>query len=88
MTTKTTVKSVTDGDTFVGSGDISYRLEGVDTPERGYPRYEEARQYLKSLIDGKTVEVDVKARDRYGRSVAQVRYNGVNINKKVKEKFG
>ena len=75
MTTKTTVKSVTDGDTFVGSGGIRYRLEGVDTPERGYPRYEAAKQFLNSLIGRKTVDVDVKARDIHGRSVAQVWHN-------------
>lgn len=43
MTSRTTVKTITDGDTFKGTGDVVYRLEGVNTPERREPQYEEAK---------------------------------------------
>ena len=88
MAEKTKVTSVTDGDTFVCSGSVIYRLERVDMPERNRPRYEETKRYLYSLIYGKTVSVYVKAKDTYGRFVAQVRDGYKNINKLVKDKFG
>ena len=88
MTIRTTVKTITDGDTFKGTGDVVYRLEGVNTPERREPKYEEAKQYLRSLIGGKTVSIDVKARDVYGRSVVQVWHNQIIINEKVRNRFG
>lgn len=84
----TKVTSVTDGDTFVGTGNIVYRLEGVDTPERGKPDYQKAKGYLTKLIDGKTVSTVVKATDKYGRKIVQVTYGGASINKKVKDQFG
>ena len=84
----TKVKSVTDGDTFVGTGDIVYRLEGVDTPEKGEPKYQEAKDYLTRLIDGEIVSIVEKATDDYGRKIVQVTFDGESINKKVKNKFG
>ena len=84
----TKVLSVTDGDTFEGSGGVIFRLEGVDTPERGQRGYEAAKTELHSLIYGKTVSVHVVTRDVYGRYVAQVKLGTKNINRHMKLKYG
>jgi micrococcal nuclease len=77
------VTKVTDGDTihvdYLGQDD-RVRLIGVDTPEvswyggRGECYGEEAGQYSRSRLDGRTVrlEFDVDPRDRYGRLLAYV----------------
>jgi micrococcal nuclease len=73
---------ITDGDTFeLSNGDI-IRLADVDTPERGQPGYQEATDYLRSLIYDKTVYLEVDAeKDIYGRYVCVVyRKNGLNVN--------
>ena len=75
---------VIDGDTFVISTltlfgpDIipvavptSIRWVRVDTPERGQPEYQEAKDYLSALIaDG--VYLEILARDSFGRWLAEV----------------
>lgn len=71
------VVGVHDGDTVrVQSGDREYRvrLHGIDAPELKQPHGQAARDFLAARIDGKEVEVQVQARDRYGRYVAKVFY--------------
>jgi len=73
-----TVIRVIDGDTFeIYSGD-KVRLICVDTPEKGEGGYEEATEYLESLILDKEVrmEKDVSETDKYGRLL---RYVYVNV---------
>ncbi len=64
-----TVIRVIDGDTFeIYSGD-KVRLICVDTPEKGEDGYEDATEYLESLILDKEVrmEKDISDKDKYGR---------------------
>jgi micrococcal nuclease len=69
---------VIDGDTFVLTDGEIIRLIGVDTPElalRDSPAQyysQEAKAYLKALIEGKdvTLRSDQRGRDRYGRTLA------------------
>jgi endonuclease YncB( thermonuclease family) len=98
------VVRVVDGDTFRAritcvsgafSGRISVdteyrvRLADVNAPELGTVEGERARRALESLIQGRTVLLDVDGVgvfDRYGRiiAVAYIEYNGthlLNINK-------
>ncbi|MCF7879077.1 MAG: thermonuclease family protein [Candidatus Omnitrophica bacterium] len=83
-----TVSEVVDGDTFkVKSGwkwnekkGNFVRPTGYNTPERGEPGYEQAKQKLKKLILGKKVDIrSVKTIDKWGRLVAQVYYNGKDL---------
>jgi len=56
------------------------RPTGYDTPEKGETGYEQAKQKLKDLILGKTVDIkSVKIVDQWGRLVADVYYNGKNL---------
>lgn len=77
---KATVEKVIDGDTFILRTGEKVRLIGVDTPElhrKNTPvQYyaEEARIFLKNLIEGKEVSLrsDWQGTDQYGRSLAYV----------------
>jgi len=63
------VKRVIDGDTFeLADGDI-VRLLGIDAPEEKDCYYEEAKEALKNLVEGKEVELrkDVTGVDDFGR---------------------
>lgn len=68
------VSSVTDGDTFALQNGVGVRLIGIDAPNRGEARWEEAREALTTLIDGKRVylEYDRYQDDKYGRVLAWV----------------
>jgi endonuclease YncB( thermonuclease family) len=53
VTRKERVTRVIDGDTFeTASRKHPVRLEGVDTPERGEPGHQAAKQELERLIGG------------------------------------
>lgn len=83
-----TVSEIVDGDTFKvkngwkwneKKGD-AVRPTGYDTPEKGEPGYEQAKQKLKDLILDKTVDIkSAKIVDQWGRLVADVYYNGKNL---------
>ena len=78
---KETVTRVIDGDTFrTSSRKHSVRLANVNAPEKGRKGGAKATQQLKSLIQGKKVEVNTIARDAYGRAVATVKVYGKSVN--------
>lgn len=66
------VSKVIDGDTVVLDTEETVRLIGINTPERGQPFYEEARDFVASLVLHESVrlENDVEAFDQYGRRLA------------------
>lgn len=71
------VKTVYDGDSIVlGDGRI-VRLIGFDSPEKGKPYSEKARQHLKRLVEGRKafLEVGDEKYDRGGRTLAYL-YDG------------
>lgn len=87
MPRKEKVTKVIDGDTFeTNSRKNSVRLANVDAPERGQPGYQKAKQDLTNLILGETVTIDTRARDKYGRSVANVRAGRTSVNKAMQKK--
>jgi micrococcal nuclease len=65
---------VVDGDTVVLSDGRTIRYIGVDTPERGRPFYEAAKNFNRKLVQGKVMELefDIERYDRYGRLLAYV----------------
>jgi endonuclease YncB( thermonuclease family) len=84
---KEKVTKVIDGDTFeTASRKNSVRLANVDAPEKGEPGYVKATQELRKMIGGKEVSIDTKARDVYGRAVANVKVGRQSVNKAVREK--
>jgi micrococcal nuclease len=68
------VVKVVDGDTVVLSDGRTLRYIGVDTPERGQPFYEAAKNFNRKLVLGRVVELefDIERYDRYGRLLAYV----------------
>ncbi|MEW6746516.1 MAG: thermonuclease family protein [Planctomycetota bacterium] len=80
------VTRVIDGDTFQsGSRKRPVRLAGVDTPEKGQRGYVAAKEALEQLIGGRKVLIETKARDAYGRSVANVKVGGKSVNRAMKQ---
>ena len=86
MARKETVTKIFDGDTFLTkSRKHPVRLANVDTPEKRQPGYGKAKQALQKLIGGQEVTVNTKARDKYGRSVADVKIGTKSVNKAMKK---
>lgn len=78
------VISVADGDTITILTDsnekIKIRLEGIDAPERGQDFGSKSRQHLNELCYGKTVQVEKKGVDQYGRLLGVVYVGNLNLN--------
>jgi micrococcal nuclease len=74
---------VVDGDTIDVESVGRIRFVGVNTPERGEKGYQEAKDFVKSMCSGKTVFLDIddkKHYDKYGRVLAVVYVDNVNLN--------
>ena len=77
------VVSVYDGDTVTvrtASETIKVRLVHLDAPERGQAFGTRSRQHLSELVFGKQVELIGTERDRYGRLLAVVKVEGLEVN--------
>ena len=77
------VVGVTDGDTIkvLRNGEtVRVRLEGIDCPERSQDFGTRAKQATSDLVFGKTVRVDVRDYDRYGRTVGRVFVGDTNVS--------
>ncbi len=75
------VERIVDGDTAIINGD-STRFLGINTPEKGEKYYQEAKDFLGSLILNKTIvlEYGIEKTDLYGRKLAFIFFNGENVN--------
>ncbi len=92
--TSTKTITVVDWDT-IHYGDLKIRMIGLDAPESNTSRYgyvecfgPEASAHLKTLLQNATdvtIEKDATQgeTDKYGRTLAYIFYNGVNINTKM-----
>jgi endonuclease YncB( thermonuclease family) len=69
------VADVRSGDTLVLDSGLQVRLAGVEAPKGGQPYAGEALAALRSLADGRRVQLYYGGarRDRYGRALAQVK---------------
>lgn len=67
-----------DGDTLVCRGGTRVRVRGVDTPERGEPRYRAATRELQRRLDGCVVQV-VPHHRSWDRIVGDVIACGVEV---------
>ena len=88
---KTIIKECYDGDTCTTIYDEKIRLACIDTPElkgkKAKPKEAiEAKIFLNNLIANKEVNIRRITNDRYGRTVAELFKNDVNIQKLIVEK--
>ncbi|HEX6008376.1 MAG TPA: thermonuclease family protein [Burkholderiales bacterium] len=74
---------VQDGDTLtvlIDRRQVRVRLVEIDAPELGQPFGTRAKQSLSELCYGRRAELDIRGRDRYGRTLAQVSCGGKDAN--------
>jgi endonuclease YncB( thermonuclease family) len=85
------VERVADGDTLTvitaNQTKLRIRMFGIDTPETpkgnkfpGQPYGKEAGAYLKQLVEGKRVKVELYEVDRYKRLLSTIFLDGKDIN--------
>lgn len=84
VATSAWVSWVMDGDTLllVPQGrkePITVRIDGIDAPETCQPGGDASRDAMIRLALRKTVQVQAFGQDHYGRQVAQVRIDGVDL---------
>ncbi len=87
----TLIKSCYDGDTCTTSKGEKIRLACIDSPElKGINANpipaKEARDYLNNLITNKQVSIRRITNDRYGRTVAELYKDEINIQKLLVDK--
>lgn len=76
----TKIDKVVDGDTVDVSIDLGFdvwhkqriRLNGIDAPEKNTPLGKVLKIYLISLLEGKTVKLEVTKPDKYGRYLGKI----------------
>lgn len=75
---------VTDGDTVTllanNNKKIKIRLYGIDCPEKGQAYFAQAKDFLSKKIYNKNVQVEIKNKDQYQRSVGIIWINNKNVN--------
>ena len=77
------VTGVADGDTLYANVDghsIRIRLAQIDAPEKAQAFGRRSEQSLRELVGKKQVELTWKSLDRYGRPIAQVAVDGLDVN--------
>lgn len=83
MTVSGRVLEVYDGDTLTvlsGRNKFRVRLFGIDAPEVLQDYGTEARDLLRTMVLGQTVTVEVLNVDKFGRAVAMVRKDLLEVN--------
>lgn len=77
------VVAIADGDTLTARcgqpgayEQVKVRLSGIDAPEKRQPFGQVSRQHLAALCFQEQATITPKARDRYGRTVADVECKG------------
>lgn len=81
---KVIVQRIIDGDT-IKANNISIRLLGINSPEKGEPLSDEATEFLEKLILNKTIKLESTKQDRYRRTLAYIFLGNENINLKIVE---
>lgn len=80
---------ISDGDTIrvlkADKTTVRVRLEGIDAPESGQDHGTKAKQALSELVGEKQVTIKKTGEDRYGRTLAYVFVDGVDVNARLVE---
>lgn len=78
------VVAIADGDTITvrtsAGQTVKVRLKHIDAPERGQAFGTRSRERLGELAFGQTVELIGTEKDRYGRLLAVVKVDGLEVN--------
>lgn len=77
------VVAIADGDTLTArcaQETIKTRLSEIDAPEKSQPWGQRSKEALSSMCFGKSAELRPLNTDRYGRTVARVVCDGVDVN--------
>jgi len=79
---------VSDGDTIVVSrhgydSSEKIRLYGVDCPEKKQVFGEKAKQFVSTMVLGKTVDVRPIRKDFFGRTIAWIYVDGACLNEEL-----
>lgn len=78
------VISIADGDTLTlldsDHARIKVRLAEIDTPEKNQPYGQRAKQELARLTFKRPARITIIDMDRYGRVVARVNVDGLDVN--------
>jgi micrococcal nuclease len=81
------VVAVSDGDTVraVDGDNVErrIRLVGIDAPETAQPFGTVARRRLADLVMGKVVAVDDRGQDAYGRTLARLEVDGIDVSRQM-----
>ena len=85
------IKSCYDGDTCTAKDGEKIRLACIDTPElkgdnSDLEKAIEARDFLNKLVANKEILIKRITKDRYGRTIAELFKDGVNIQKLIVNK--
>ena len=77
------VVKVADGDTITildsENKQIKIRLYGIDAPEKAQDFGKISRNYMSQLVAGKTIDVTVIDKDRYGRSIGRIKIDDKEV---------
>jgi micrococcal nuclease len=85
------VYNVVDGDTVDAELDLGFklkikqrlRLAGIDTPERGQPGFEEAKQALIEKTLNKTLTFTTYKQSKWGYFLADIEFDDQSINQSM-----
>ncbi|MFH1521981.1 MAG: thermonuclease family protein [archaeon] len=77
------VLQIVDGDTVKLDNGQTLRLLGINTPEKSMSFSEEATEFLRELVQDKSVQVEAHGTEKYGRTLAYVFLDDKNINEEI-----
>lgn len=80
------VVSVLEGDTIKvlkEDKQVKIRLASIDCPEKEQPYWQTAKNFTANLVDRMIVNVWPTGTDRYGRIIAYVFVDGIDLNKEL-----
>ena len=77
------VVGVADGDTFTvldaNNTQHIIRLQGIDAPEKAQVLGQKSKQSLNQMVHSKPVTIEFQKKDKYGRTVGRVWFNGTDV---------
>lgn len=79
------VVGIADGDTLTALSAsrerVKCRLYGIDAPEKKQAFGQASKLSLSELSFGRTAQIDIVGRDRYGRAICKIAVAGLDVNK-------
>lgn len=81
------VIKISDGDTIqaidINKNTYKIRLQGIDAPENKQEYGKEAKSFLSAMIKDKEVKLIIEDKDKYGRYLATIYLNQMNVNRQM-----